>query len=532
MESKATPFSKTATAEKSTLASIAASLISLSTALAEAGDDILVAIATNPFIINLISMNVSYRAEGDAEDPFSKLRTDALACFMILCEDNDKLAESISKASESPFVTTIMALKDEVSSDGILSCAVLHNIFASLASSRKANEESDGDDAILVPTLTKAIAAYDPSSATSNGSGWSDPIEYQQLALETLAAIGTTITAVMSGGPAPNKPRRDGPAKPAVDEEDDEDMGEADELADDGEEEEDEDADEDAGEMDQAEMEADMDFVTGADVDESVDDQPLLQALLDVALPELIRIASSQPTNSESMAIQGHALSALNNIAWSLSLFDYSKEHNAGIQKAWSPVAHRIWKTVVSPILASDTADLDLATQVTSLAWAVARVLHSKTPLKPNEQQKFITLYQATKGAPASDGDPFQSLGVKCIGVLGELALSPCPEDLNREIGTFLMTVIASLPQTPAADSVEAYSHVFVIYGDEEFAYDKPVFWANKFANHLEVSVAKARTMAKSVDKKSQPELRLRADEVVMNLTRFLAYKKKHMPAQ
>lgn len=528
MESKEAPFAKIAAAEKSTLASITSSLISLSTALAEAGDDILVAIAANPIITNLLSMIVSYRVEGDAEDSFSNLRTDALACFMILCEDNDKLAESISKAGESPFVTTIMALKDEVSSDGILSCAVLHNIFASLASSRKANEESDGDDAILVPTLTKAIAAFDPSSATSNGSGWSDPIEYQQLALETLAAIGTSLTTVMSGGPAPSKSRGNGPAAHGGDDEDDEDMGEADEMAEDGEEDEDDDDDE----MDQAEMEADMDLVTGADVDESIDDQPLLQALLEVALPELIRIASSQPTNSESMAIQGHALSALNNIAWSLSLFDYAEEHNAGIQKAWSPVAHRIWETVISPILASDTADLDLATQVTSLAWAVARVLHSKTPLKPNEQQKFITLYQATKGAPASDGDPFQSLGVKCIGVLGELALSPCPEDLNREIGTFLMTVIASLPQTPAADSVEAYNQIFDIYGNEEFPYDKPVFWANKFANHLEISVAKARAMAKSVDKKSQPELRLRADEVVMNLTRFLAYKKKHMPEQ
>lgn len=528
-------FSNNAKAERGVWWSIASSLVSLLTALAEAGDDILVAISSNTTITRMLALIVSYKSPIENEEGVDALKTDALACFMILCEDNEKLAESIAKASDDPFVTSIMSLKDEVNSDGILACAVLHNIFASLAGSRKGAESNDGDDAVLIPTLTKAISSFNPENVISEGSGWSNPVEYQQLALETIAAIGTSLTTTMTGGASakPARPAQNGSGPAGA--EDDENMDDAnddEELAEDGEDDAEEDEDED-DEMDQEAMEADMDMVTGGDDDDDISDLPVLQALIDTTLPELIRIASSQPSNDEAIAIQGHALSALNNIAWSLSLVDFSDDHNTGIQKAWSPAAHSIWERVVSPILASDTADLTLATQVTSIAWALARALQSKTPLKTGEQQKFISLYQATKGSanhPAEDEDPFQSLGVKCIGVLGQLALDPCSEDLNREIGTFLITLVVALPNTPAADAVEAFNQLFDIYGNEEASYDKSVFWGNNFIGHLESSVAKARSMAKSVDKRTQSELRLRADEVVMNLTRFLAYKKKNKP--
>ncbi len=36
--------------------------------------------------------------------------------------------------------------------------------------------------------------------------------------------------------------------------------------------------------------------------------------------------------------------------------------------------------------------------------------------------------------------------------------------------------------------------------------------------------------MARSVDKKTSEELRVRADEAVTNLSRFIQYKRKHRP--
>lgn len=453
---------------------------------------------------------------------------------MLLCEDNEKLAHAICTASNNTF-ETLIALKNNLDGEGVLACAVLHNIYASLESSKDAQLPIESDDSTLISTLTKVVAAFSAEQPPAAGEGWSEPAQYQQLALETIASIGTSLTATM-GGPVEPTPSssKNGAGEPKEDG-DDADMNEADddvrsESGDEGMDEEDDD------EMTHEEIQADMDMVLGGDEeDENIDDLPVLKALLQQAIPELIRVASSQPSNEVAMAMQGNALSALNNIAWSLSLVDFSELHNAGIQGAWTPVAKSIWEQVISPILASDTADLGLATQVTGLSWAIARALRSATPLQAGEQRKFITLYQATKGSSAEqkaqpDEDPFQSLGVKCIGVLGQLAMDPCPVDLNREVGTFLTAIVASLPKTPAAEAVEALNQLFDIYGDEEYAYDKEVFWAHNYAKHLEEAIPKARTMAKSIDKKTQPELRLRADEAVMNLTRFLSYKAKNKP--
>ncbi|OTA00493.1 hypothetical protein A9Z42_0006390 [Trichoderma parareesei] len=540
--SKETPFAKLPKAEKGFISSIAASIVSLLTALAEASDEILEAICKNSAITNVLFTLITYTPQ-DEQDPIADIRGDAMACLMILSEDNADLAQKLTCTGSTACYEALVPLRNEVSGDGILACAILHNIYASLLGLKKVSPKTDvADDSDLVPTLTKAIAAYVPGENVANGSSWSSPSEYQQLALETLASIGTSLVSAM-GGPQSSSRKDLGAAAGAEkqedggDADDDENMDEVlsdkeDEEGDDDDDDEDRDEDDD---MDEDEIEADMDMVTGGDHgDENIDELPTLKALIQLALPELIRIATIQPSDDLALKMQAHALSALNNIAWSVSLFDLSDDSNAGIKRAWTPVSRALWQQIISPTLASDTADVDLATQITSLAWAVARVLHGETPLQPNEHRKFISLYQATKGAPArlDPEDPFQALGVKCIGVLGQLALHPCPTDLNREIGTFLVTVIAGLPDTPAADAVEAFNQVFDIYGNEEYPYDAEVFWKGGFLKHLDGVVSKAKAMAKSINKSAQPELRHRADEVVMNLTRFLAYKKKHKPVE
>lgn len=534
--SKELEFVKRSKAEQKIIISIASSIISLLTALAEAQDDILLALAANPTITKFIFLVSSNNFTDNAE--ITALRSDALACLMILSEDNQELAAKIVNSKDPRIYETLLFLRKEPSGDGVLACGVLHNLFATLEGEELTPA---ADDSSLIPTLSKAIDSYQPGQAT-NGAGWSNPIEYQQLALEILASIGTSLNATTEAPEAPKEkksaPKESGP------EEDDEEMDDVDGAAsedgsdaeDQAEDQAEEDDDED-DEMDHDELEADMDMVTGADSDagsQSLDDLPVLKSLLQTALPAITRIASTTPTNDEAIRLQNHALSTLNNIAWSVSLLDFEDPHNVSIQRAWTPIGQQLWTAVIAPILASDTADVELATNVTSLAWAVARTLRgSDTPLKADEHRKFIALYQATKGAPAAESpeDPFQALGVKCIGVLGQLGLSPASVPLNREVGTFLITILAGLPNTPTADAVEALNQVFDIYGDEEFGYDREVFWKDNFLRHLEEIVPKAKAMVKTIDKRTQTELRTRAEEAVLNLTGFLAYKRKNKPS-
>ncbi|KAF4432072.1 hypothetical protein F53441_13869 [Fusarium austroafricanum] len=515
--SKDLEFQKRSKPEQATIISIASSLISLLTALAEAQDEILEAISRNATITRFLLLLTSDELAGNPD--IVSLRSDALACLMILCEDNEELSDKVVNAKEHRTYGTLLSLRKTANSDGVLACGVLHNLFSSLEGQDIA---LGADNSLLIPTLSQALKGFELGQM-SDALGWANPVEYQQLALEILASIGSTLNTSAEAEPQrEEKPESKG----------DEKMGDADEEISDGEEE----GGEDDEEMDEDELEADMEMVTGADrneEDSNIDDLPILKTLVENAIPELIRIASLSPTDDISLRLQGHALSALNNIAWSVSLIDFSDLHNAPIQNAWDPVGRALWTQVIAPILATDTADIDLATHVTSLAWGVARSLRGRpnTPFA-DEHRRFIALYQATKGLPAAQNseDPFQSLSVKCIGVLGQLALEPAPVHRNRDIGTFLITLLAGLPDTPTADAVEAFNQVFDIYADESYSYDKDVFWNNNFLKHLDETLPKARTMIKAIDKRANSELRLRADEAVLNLNRFLTYKRKNKP--
>jgi hypothetical protein len=456
---------------------------------------------------------------------------EVLSCLTALTEDNKPLAEQISKKEE--WLNVLDKIKDSGDLKGVAACGVLHNIFITLQWYDHNTPMEGASDATLLPVLIKAMEL--PS--TSNGlngspSTHSTPDQILQLALEITASIATSLQEALEHGSKHEKPF-EGFEESVADIDAVDDKMEEDEQSDNDE---NEDEDEDDNEMTQEEMEADMDLVTR---DDDTDDEG--KQIEEVTLDRLVRIATpkilSLVSSTEEPA-QGSALSALNNIAWTIGSIDFSTGHLRSLQKFWIGLAQKIWDEVVSPVLASNTADIEHASTITSLAWAVARSVRGNVNIKTEEQRKFMALYQASKGLNAEAGnnesgksddspDAFQGLGVKCIGVLGSLAMDPAPIDLNREIGVFLITTLSSLPETPAADAVEALNQIFDIYADKEFAFDEPVFCGNGFLKHLEEIQPKAKKMAKSIDKRKFEELRARSDEAVLNLGRFIAYKRK-----
>jgi hypothetical protein len=377
-------------------------------------------------------------------------------------------------------------------------------------------------------------AVQAPSNATNtNGHGPSSstPDQVLRLALQITASIATSLQEALEHG-SKNEKEFEGFDDPIEDAHgEDVKMGEDDSSIKD-------DEDEDSDEMTQEEIEADMKLVTGDDDVE--DDSPIEEVTLDHlvrnAAPVVLSLATPQDPQTPT---QSAALSALNNIAWTIGSIDFSTGHLKSLQRFWTTLTEQIWNEIVSPVLASNTADIELASATTSLAWAVARSVKGSIPLKPEEHIKFMSLYQASKGLNGSaaadagskpkedEDDAFQSLSVKCIGVLGCLAQDPAPVDLNREIGVFLVTVLETLPDVPPADTVEVLNQIFDIYADKSFDFDEPVFWGHDLYKHLESIQPKAKKLAKSIDKRKHEELRARADEAVLNLGRFLVYKRK-----
>lgn len=539
-----TPFAKTPKAQQECVWEIAGCLIFLLGALAVARDEILQAIVTNRSALRFLFVLIT-----NASTP-ADLLDEILSSLLALSEENLEFSQALVDDQETHCYRQLLKLKDSGGSRGMLSCGVLHNVFFSLQWHDGSPGVGDASDAILVPSIAKVLE-HTAITQTANGDHGADPADILQLAFEVLASIAGDFQSALERGNKQAK-KAQSEAKTSKEwggiedgdpmEEDEPDVPAGGDDAAEDDEGDDGEGESDDG-MDEDELEADMELVTGADDDvpdeSSLEDLPTLKALIQQAVPQCIKWTQIPLDSDEAIAVQSHAFAVLNNIAWTVSCFDFGNDENLGIYRAWQPAAKKIWSRSLAPVLGSDTADLKLATAVTSIAWAISRSLGGNTPLKGDEHRRFMALYQASKGQGASNADaeaegaerdPFQGLGVKCIGVLGQLARDPAPVDLNRDVGVFLLTVLSGLPATPAADAIEALSQVFDIYGDENAACDKAVFWKDGFLKHLEELTPKVKAMVKGIDKRQFAELRDRADEAILNLRKFASYKKKHTP--
>ncbi|TVY35906.1 putative ARM-like repeat-containing protein [Lachnellula occidentalis] len=532
VESQDPPFSKLPGPQQTLVWTLTSSAIGLLSSLSEAQDEIVEAISKISTIPNFLFGLLSF------EPTPSEVQNEVLSCLATLLEDNKPLAELVVENGD--WLQRLMQIKDSGATTNVSACGVLHNIFTAMEWTDYKTPIEGASDATLIPTLVHTLENTTPSSNGTNGTNGnttnSSPDQVLQLALEIIASISTSLQEALEHGHKhdfKNEEKFEGFEDEPVDDEMDADIDDA------GSVDKEEDGDAPDSEMSMSEIEADMELVTG-DASENEDshiEEPTLSLLIRSATPAILPLA--HPSQSENSNIHSCALSALNNIAWTISSIDFSSGHLNSLKKSWSALAQRTWSEIISPVLASNTADIELASAITSLAWAVSRSVGGEITLRADEHRKFMALYHASKSlvpepedsnGAAKKGeeeeDAFQSLGVKSLGVLGSLALSPCPVPLNREIGIFLLTTLSSLPNIPAADAVEALNAIMDIYADKSYEFDEEVFWKDGFHKHLDDCLPGARKLAKGVDKRRFGELRARVDEVVLNLVRFLKYKK------
>lgn len=507
---------------------LAESLLSILTSLSETEQDIVVAISNLPGVpaFQMYLLGASACPENVKETAMTSLHA--------LTEDNDALAKKFGQRRD--WITTLLKIPIENAYLHVAACGVLHNIAQDL----RFSDEDDMKDELLDRHIVAALAhvlqrsimekADSDMNGVSNLAGIATSISPQtlQLALEIIASVVASV------------------------QEDLEAMTVKDDLH---------------GEFFTDKMDIEQEVAeTGKDgnrTTETSSNAVLMGHLLKTTTPLLLKLAIfSQNASEQWSTVHTRALSTLSNIAWTMcTIVSPQYALPAGEEEAynsWPSLAQQIWTQTIAPVLSSNTADVSLANSISTLAWALARSVSGRIQLSCDEHLKFMALYQAVStlfplpSSSSHEGEEEEQhnpsdLGLKCIGVLGALALAPNRIAINSSIGTFLLSLLTALPSTPAAHALEALDQLFDIYADASYDYDQPVFWGRGDATTAVVTLTttnpssppsfllvledpalttKLKTLAKSIDKRKHPALRSRADDALRELPRFCRYKR------
>lgn len=282
--------------------------------LAEAQDEILEALSKTPIIINFIFSLLGFESLPE------NLFVDVLHCLATLTEDNEPVTKQI--IDHDSWLKGLMQVRELEGSKAVAACGVLHNIFSAMQWFDH-NTPMDGtSDAILVPTLMHCVEETQAKQGLTNGSGQSCPEQILQLALEITASIATSLQEALEHA-SHNEKEFEGfgddteVSDEAMMGDDESDVEEAEEEADSSE------------EMNEEEIDADMELVTGPDMEEedgSIVSQPTLDALIRIATPTILSVAQNSGIGD---SVRASALSALNNISWTVSSIDFTANRSS-----------------------------------------------------------------------------------------------------------------------------------------------------------------------------------------------------------
>ncbi|KAL4070726.1 ARM repeat-containing protein [Scleroderma citrinum] len=150
--------------------------------------------------------------------------------------------------------------------------------------------------------------------------------------------------------------------------------------------------------------------------------------------------------------------------------------------------------------------------------WAVGKIWKGK--IIPDEGHVQILMNLCD-----SSTDP--QVQVKCIGTLECLAQHPSSVDANRVISSYLLDILltASASSKGTEPLLQAVSALIDIYSDETLPYDIN-FQEGKFEEGLTQSVDRVRKAVRAIDRRREPDLRLRGEDVRDNLTAFIKYRR------
>ncbi|KAK9464302.1 hypothetical protein V1512DRAFT_244450 [Lipomyces arxii] len=353
---------------------------------------------------------------------------------------------------------------------------VSRSIIALLKEVKTCNWSVDVETDTTVRSSTDQRALYEKLSARQ------EAVAAAQVGLELITAISEAL--VVRPGESRSQESVD------IDSNEDEDMSQGDDEG-----------------SETAEHVVDEDFVMQSTDNDTQDENSIASLLSHGGLDALLPFMDMNDTRT-------HAFNALNNMMWTLSA--------TAPHWALSSDISLLQKTLLSMRLTECTTDCRTGCIGALWAW-------SKSSSREQQAQIFDgdTIRYFINGFQQFSDDESVEYKVRLVGFLGVVAQKHIKTDFTKEISIFLLTQVLSLPNVEPVVVIEALNAIFDIFADKSYEYDNAIFVQGEFLRHLRNAQPKVTAMAKQIDRRKQFELREKADEVVNNLQRFIAYKFK-----
>ncbi|CEP07957.1 hypothetical protein [Parasitella parasitica] len=269
-------------------------------------------------------------------------------------------------------------------------------------------------------------------------------------------------------------------------------------------------------------------FNNTAQDDEALQSNPVLHAYIHQIFPQLIRLATATPISYNQtnlhptvthhlVTTHQRSLECLNNFLLAM--------HEVG-DKYWfkhhKQDATQLWRwlfDIANSVAAANTEEWArnaILEVVIGCLWALGRGIAQDIPLDHMDVGALCGTYETI---------PLETMSVKIVGCLGPIAMRLGDVETNKTIGMFIMKILES-KTTKASVMVEALNFMFDVYSDCAFDYDFPVFVQGGFLNRMKQIVPRVSSMVKSIDRRKDFDLRMRADEAYENLNAFIKYKR------
>lgn len=261
------------------------------------------------------------------------------------------------------------------------------------------------------------------------------------------------------------------------------------------------------------------------DRDESANDESMdsvLSCLQTEALPLIIKFLHIP-------VFQSRAMAALNNISW--SMFTKASE-----SATWKSNAQELWTNILphATLPNQSYAEIEVLNSAVGVLWAVASTFKGEVPIS-GEAINFLISQTGNLPSlfPAEESSEYF---IKVVGLLAQLAKAPGKQDVTIAVTKFFIETLTTAVNTSVKDTSAALTPkvaidilyaIFDVFGDSSYEYDQPIYVEGGLNSKLASMLSPLRKYFKRVDRTKEALLRARGDETVLNLARFIDYKKQ-----